>query len=362
MRLRNLTAYFFLGFVATSCIQDEAPNAEADIVSCSVPGDVLNRDPIVGNELITLPLKAEADRTQLAPEFELTEGATIEPENGSVLNFDNPQTYTVTSQDKKWKKKYTVNALYAGIPTSFHFEESIPYIKGGNTVFYNFREKDVIGNILDWTNANEGFNYTGVKAAPEDYPTSPSADGYIGNCVKLTTKNTGSLGAMLKMYLAAGNLFIGNFSIVIPEVVKATKFGVPFTHIPTSIKGYYKYKAGTTFEVGGKPVTGRKDIFDIYGVFYETDDEVKTLDGTNIFTSPNVISIARIDNAKETDEWTEFDLPFVIQPGKKIDMQKLKDEMYNLTIVFCSSKRGDFFEGADGSTLYIDEVELSYTN
>lgn len=67
MRLKNLIAYLFLGFVAVSCIQDEAPNAEADIESCTVPGDVLNRDPIVGNEQIVLPLKKERILQNLLP-------------------------------------------------------------------------------------------------------------------------------------------------------------------------------------------------------------------------------------------------------------------------------------------------------
>mgnify|MGYP000410497496 FL=1 len=363
MRLKNLIAYLFLGFVATSCIQDEAPNAEADIESCTVPGDVLNRDPIVGNEQVVLPLKKGADITKLAPEFTLTEGATIEPASGTVHDFTNPQKYTVTSQDKNWKKIYEVSAIFSGIPTSYHFEETIPYKnKNGETVYYNFRETDAIGNYLDWTNANEGFDYTGVKAEPNDYPTSPASNGVKGNCIKLTTKSTGDLGAKLGMYIAAGNLFTGSFKIVIPEVVKATKFGVPFTHIPTSLKGYYKYKAGAVFTVANEPVAGRKDICDIYGVFYETDDYVKTLDGTNIFTSPKIVSIARIDNAKETDQWTEFNIPFVTQPGKTVDLQKLDDGKYNLAIVFSSSIKGDLFEGAVGSTLYIDEVELSYTD
>lgn len=59
MKLKNLIACFFLGFIMVSCIQDEAPNAEADIETCTVPGDVLNRDPIIGNDQITLPLKKE---------------------------------------------------------------------------------------------------------------------------------------------------------------------------------------------------------------------------------------------------------------------------------------------------------------
>lgn len=363
MRLKNLIAYLFLGFIATSCIKDEAPNAEADIEMCTVPGDVLNREPIVGNEKISLPLKKGADITKLAPEFTITEGATINPASGTVRDFTTPQLYTVTSEDKKWQKEYEVSAMFSGIPTTYHFEEVIPHTdKNGKTLYYNFRETDGIGNVLNWTNANEGFNYTGVEAAPEDYPTSPAPDGFKGNCVKLTTKSTGDLGERLKMYIAAGNLFTGSFKIVIPEVVKATKFGVPFTYVPTALKGYYKYKAGTEFTVGGKPVEGRKDICDIYGVFYETNEYVNTLDGTNIFTSPNIVSIARISNAKETEQWTEFNLPFIKLPNKTIDAQKLDDGKYNLAIVFSSSIKGDLFEGAVGSTLYIDEVELSYTD
>ena len=363
MRLKNLMVYLFIGFTVTSCIKEEAPNAEADIETCTVPGDVLNRTPIIGDEQITLILKTGTDITKLAPEFTLTAGATINPASGTVRDFTTPQTYIVTSEDGHWKKTYEVSAVFSGIPTSFHFEETIPYVgKDGSTIYYNFRETDVLGNYMDWTNANAGFNYTGVNAAPEDYPTSPASNGVKGNCVKLTTKSTGFWGATLKMYIAAGNLFTGSFQIVNPEVVKATKFGIPFTHIPTALKGYYKYKAGAEFSVGGQVVSGRKDICDIYGVFYETDDKVETLDGTNIFTSPNIVSIARIDNAKESDQWIEFNLPFVTKPGKTIDIQKLEEGKYNLAIVFSSSIKGDLFEGAVGSTLYIDEVELSYTD
>ena len=363
MKLRNLMACIFLGIIVASCIKDEAPNAEADIESCTVSGNVLNRDPIIENDKITLPLKKGADITKIAPTFTLTAGATINPKSGEMRDFTTAQIYTVTSEDGKWKKQYEVSALFSGIPTSFHFEDIVPYKdKQGNILYYNFREADAIGNLLNWANANEGFNYTGVKATPEEYPTSPAPDGVKGNCVKLTTKSTGSLGGLLKMYIAAGNLFMGSFTLDIGNVLRATKFGVPFTHVPTSFKGYYKYKAGSVFSVKGEPVNDRKDICDIYAVFYETDANVKTLDGTNVFTSPNVISMARISNAKETDQWTSFNLPFETKPGKTIDPRKLEEGIYNIAIVFSSSIKGDLFEGAVGSTLYIDEVELSFTD
>lgn len=62
---------------------------------------------------------------------------------------------------------------------------------------------------------------------------------------------------------------------------------------------------------------------------------------------------------KQTD-WTLFNLTFVNKPGKEVDLEKLQNDGYNLAIVFASSIKGDLFEGAVGSTLYIDEVELSY--
>ena len=48
--------------------------------------------------------------------------------------------------------------------------------------------------------------------------------------------------------------------------------------------------------------------------------------------------------------------------GKSVDMEKLKAGKYNLAIVFSASIRGDHFEGAPASILYIDEVLLNFTN
>ncbi|MEG2514336.1 MAG: PCMD domain-containing protein, partial [Bacteroidaceae bacterium] len=65
-------------------------------------------------------------------------------------------------------------------------------------------------------------------------------------------------------------------------------------------------------------------------------------------------------NAGEPNEWTKFELPFVMKKGKTIDKEKLKNNKYSIAIVFTSSIEGAYFRGAIGSTLYIDEVELVY--
>ena len=58
-----------------------------------------------------------------------------------------------------------------------------------------------------------------------------------------------------------------------------------------------------------------------------------------------------------TDQWTRFEMFF---EGKDADNKEVADNKFNLALVFSSSKDGAKFEGAIGSTLYVDEVEISF--
>lgn len=361
MKLTRLLTCLLLCVMGMSCIQDEAPNAEADIVVCTVPAEILRREPIIDNDKITLMVKANTDLSKQSPEFTLTPGATILPASGTTLDFNSPQYYTVTSEDGRWKKRYEVTYIVTGIGTEYHFED----VKhGGNAGYDIFYESDGNGgSVMDWSSGNGGFAFTDMSAPRENYPTMSSNDGYKGKCAMLVTRSTGKFGADVGMPIAAGNLFMGTFDLLsaITDPLKATKFGMPFEHVPTYLTGYYKYKAGTEFSESGKIVQGKHDMFDIYAIFYETSETVRTLDGTNKFSHPNLVSIARIEDAKETDEWTQFYLPFKTLPGKTVDKAKLEAGQYNVAIVFSSSIEGDLFNGAVGSTLYIDEVELIHS-
>ena len=86
-----------------------------------------------------------------------------------------------------------------------------------------------------------------MAKSPTDYPTVQVEGGFNKKCVKLETKNTGSFGAMVKMYIAAGNLFIGNFDVSKAlagqeGALKATTFGFQFYKHPKTLKGYYNTK------------------------------------------------------------------------------------------------------------------------
>lgn len=361
MKLRILLVCFLVTMISVSCIREEALNAEADILTCTVGGDILKAEPEIDNETVTLTVKSDADITQLAPEFTLTPGATIAPASGEARDFTSPQSYIVTSEDKNWTKTYTVRCIVSGVSTEYHFE-NVAYEPNNKRyqIFYDFTEN---GDSVTWASGNGGFALTNANLGVMDFPTMQDDEGYIGKCAKLVTRSTGSFGSGFGMPMAAGNLFIGTFDLLnaIPDARKGTKLGRTFEHVPTYLSGYYKYKAGDTYKVNNEEVKGKKDACDIYAIFYETDENVRYLDGFNGLTSPNLISVARINNQKETDEWTRFYIPFVAKPGKVIDKDKLAKGGYQLSIVFSSSLKGDVFEGAEGSTLWIDEVEIIHS-
>jgi len=376
MKLKNLLACVLTGILLgfTSCIEDEAPNAEADILQCILPESIRtdaepNYNASFNKEYNAYPLyievKSGTDRSVLAPTFELTPGATIEPASGSTQNFNRPVRYTVTSEDGQWHRTYVIFIDYPKaelIPTTFHFEQA--RLENNYQVLY---EVDANNRSLVWASGNPGYKLANSGAATQDYPTTLGMGlGRTGHCARLVTRETGSLGGLVGMPIASGNLFIGNFDLsnALGNALGATKFGTTFYHLPLRLTGYYKYQSGPSFYENGKYNDQKKDIFNIYALFYEKTNEIKVLDGhvaANQFEHPNMVALALIDNAYESDEWVHFDLHFDYERyGKTIDFDKLRAGGYNLAIVLASSKDGDQFKGAPGSTLLVDDLEIVY--
>ena len=134
-----------VGLALTACIREEAPNAEADILSCVVPGDVLRAHPEISNETVLLYVRSEAEVEALAPEFTLTEGATIVPASGTTRDFSRPQVYTVTSEDGLWEKNYTVRCVLSSVGTYYDFERVRMEPRNGRfQIFYDLFSGDPV--------------------------------------------------------------------------------------------------------------------------------------------------------------------------------------------------------------------------
>ncbi len=351
-------------FSVSSCIRSEAPNAEADIISCKVTSPAGVKDDVsISGKYVTILVDSVVEHTALGIEFQLTPGATISPASGTVRDFTNPQNYTVTSEDGKWKKTYTVNVTsVVSIPQKFSFENAKVSDEYEGFTYYTFYELNDLDTLRIWDSGNSGFALMSYGESPDAYPTVSYPEGKVGKCLKLETLSTGKLGAMFKKPIAAGNLFLGRFNgdNAVLEPLKATEFGAALGFWPTKMTGYYKYKAGPVVTDAKGAVVGGTDTFDIYSIIFEKEPNRPYLDGSNSLTSDQLIAIARMPqkSKKETDKWTKFSLPFVIQPGKVFDEKKLLRNEYSISIVFSSSIDGADFRGAIGSTLFIDEINL----
>ena len=82
--------------------------------------------------------------SQLAPQFRLTPGATISPESGSLQDFSKGAvTYTVTSEDGKWTRTYTVSIKQTtpfGKEHEFDFENFSEQNEGTDVTYFNWTE------------------------------------------------------------------------------------------------------------------------------------------------------------------------------------------------------------------------------
>lgn len=392
---------------ATSCIQDEALNTECDIITCSFPSEIVVSDPTITNNRVTVNVVPDADISKLAPTFTLTEGATISPASGSVQNFlnadDHTVNYTVTSQDGEWHKTYRVQVVQQLKPSEYLFNK----VELDPTKKYSiFNEYDENGNFLmAWSSGNPGYVMCGEanKAARaaygkdnykdhiwEFFPTlavfpegttmktdNNNVTSFVNGgkyaqpeYIRLVTRSTGGFGAQVKMPIAAGNIFQGEFDLgsAVSKPREATRFGELYNYKPVKLSGEYRFKAGDVFTDGkGNVVVGRKDIFSIYAIFFESDDDVKFIDSNvhyNDFMHPNMVALANLTDAHETglgdDDWVKFEIEFDYDKYKKaVNADLLAKGVYRLGIVIASSAEGDYFRGAVGSTLDVRNIKVT---
>lgn len=136
---------------------------------------------------------------------------------------------------------------------------------------------------------------------------------------RLETKKLGTL-------LVSGLLASGNFNLSTTSL----KRGQPFTDKPTHLKGFYKYT----------PVSG-----DSCAVAIELSKWKNN--------SHYIVADASLVTNVGSTQYQPFDL--------QLNYYDLLETPDSITIVFSSSAEGDNFQGQVGSTLYIDNVSLDYT-
>lgn len=351
MKVKNHCRLLLIGLIilcSTSCIKEEPLYREADITSFVIDGEGLISSSIADDK-IQLVVSVAVDYKKLVPQITLSPGATVIPASGESVDFTKDVVYKVTSEDGQYMKEYTVSVSPL-ISTKFDFEEW--QLSGSFWKYPSLKD-------ISWSSANQGVMMA-MLGKVNRYPTRDTIDAHSGEKAALleTLKGGSYMGNFIPIF--SGSLFRGKFELKFPDVLKSTNFGQihpKSSGKPTLFEGYYKYKCGEEFiDSEGNVVPGKTDECSIYAVLFEVSKDAgndEYLFGDNVLSDKRIVARAVLEDGGEKAEYTKFSIPF--EYVKELDYTK---NDYKLTVVFASSKRGDYYEGAPGSMLIVDDVEV----
>lgn len=204
-----------------------------------------------------------------------------------------------------------------------------------------------------WDTANMGANTLSPvnPTTPEDNFLAVRGEGK--RAARLETKSV--LGVM-----AAGNLYSGRYKGT--EGISALlEFGVPFESRPVGLMGYYSYEPATINKVDTpyEDLMGRTDMCQIYIMLTAWDKpfDVNSTKRQYIdMDDPDILAFRELVSDQSTNgEYVEF---FI-----HLDDEAWRDKSRKAThivVISCASRYGNYFTGAVGSVLYVDEFQLVY--
>lgn len=326
-------------------------SSEAKITSFIIDDEAVVEQPVINEEAgtIVFAVDEEVESLKFTPIIEISEGATITPASGVVQDFSNNKkvTYTVTAEDGT-VKVYTAFVEGTRKVLKYSFEE---WKEGSNDLLPknlwagSAAGAGILGGTLLRKETREDGTYA-AKLITFEYPSEPN---------KLIPKIT------------AGSIFIGEFTMgpaLTGDRLSCTKFGLDAETVglggkPLRFKGVYKYESGSNYLDASnyedvKPVD-IKDKGQIQAVLYKVqtgeDGKEIVLTGHDVNTSELRVAVANII-VEDIKEYTPFNIEF--EYLQEYD----RNAKYKFAIICSSSKDGDSFKGAGGSTLIVDEFEV----
>lgn len=222
-------------------------------------------------------------------------------------------------------------------------------------IWYAASQADYDGGTYLWDTSNPGGGTFGFNPTTQDESVKKGGT----SSAKLETQY-----ALIK--LAAASLYYGRFVDLVGIKGAKINFGQPFISRPIALHGFYQYKPEVIDddkkEVGNSGVLKKGDT-DVCAIYIALAKKQYEVDNTNTSTfidfeeDDNIIAYGELpaeDCVNTNGEWKEFNIAL------KYKEKLLNDKPSHLIIVCSSSKYGDYFTGAVGSTLYLDDFSLIY--
>ena len=285
--------------------------------------------------------------------------------------------FSVKISDLKPMTEYECVAYSGGEETdvvTFRTEAEVPipnagfevYSKAESSKYYSFYDPESGEPSLTtkwWDSGNKGSTTVGSSYTI----TMPDTDDKVEGRSSLLMAST-----YVIVKFAAGNIFTGEFGKTIGTSGGTIRLGRPFTVRPQKLTFWVKYKAGiiTDKTFGGAPdgdptKPGDRDRgtlwialgdwdYHKYGGTTDSPIEVNTTDRSTFFNpdGENVIAYGQFVADKEINEWMKVEIP--------LQYKSTSRKPTHIIISAASSMLGDYFTGAAGSKMWIDDIRLEY--
>lgn len=334
----------------TSCLKEDyfGKSSFNKIIAFTLPQQLgasnINHDSLT----IRITVSEDADITAMAPAtLTISNFASVTPGKDEVMDFSSPVSYQVTAEDGS-SSTYTVNVT-----------TDSPQIQLPNSGFDQWYQTNTgyyqIGTgptDTIWSTGNEGVVTLG------DANTLPLLVG-SDTVAQLTTLKLGSLAQLVGQGIAAGSLFTGTFELNIANPPESPRFGTPFIGRPNSFSVMYRYLPGNELTNGFGDVIPGNDSLDIAVLLEDRS------------TTPwKRVATAWHRSEASVPDWTLLEL--TLEYGQLMDPAHYEipdegtiwgagnEEPTHISVIFSSSARGAFFEGAPGSELLLNDFRLHY--
>lgn len=343
-----------VGFDGTKLKGHES--SEAKISDFTIDSEVVTEQPAIdeatGSIIFKVNEAATTEELKLTPVFTISEKATVSPASDIVQDFSNGNkvTYTVIAEDGT-VKEYKV------------------YIAGmQNVLKYSFEDWDSTDSydkpqpVDQLATSSEGAAF--IASLIGGNPVFKTDDKKEGtHAITLVTRSYPEPN-MLIPAIISGSVFTGKFDQdfldwATGEKLSCARFGLSYDRKPLRFKGWYKYAPGAKFVDSSDSnnvveVPDKTDECAIQAILFKVDKDDEVLTGHNVNNSNKRVAVAQLADGTAKAEYTEFDIPFTFLEGKSYEA----GAKYKMAIVCSSSKEGDYFKGAENSTLILDELEV----
>lgn len=330
-------------------------SSEAKITAMTFASKVVVDQPVIDEAKGLITFRVNDDATDeelkaLVPTITISAKATISPAADKAQDFaaGKTVTYTVSAEDGT-SKAYVASAIKTAL-LKYSFEEWEAY---GTAAELPLPRKELASS------SQGAALLSGYGKGVPMYKSEDKKEGQYA--AKLYTVDLAEFANALVPAITSGTVYTGSFDMMaaFTDRLMCTQFGIPYAKKPVSLRGWYKYTPGEKFLDGSDPdniveVEGKIDECSIQAVLYTIESEDEFLNGHNISNSDKIVAVAALEDGTAKSEYTYFDLPFTFLEGKTYD----SEAKYKIAIICSSSKEGDTFNGAGGSTLMVDELEV----